>query len=45
MQRFEVPFNPTTGACNYHPECKLAVRNGGVKGGWKIISDGCPRCL
>lgn len=42
MQRYEVPFNPSTGACNYHPECTMAVKNRG--GGWKIVSDGCPKC-
>lgn len=44
MQRYEVPFNPSTGRCNYHPEITLAVKNGGVRGGWRIVSQGCPRC-
>jgi hypothetical protein len=44
MQRYEVPFNPSTGRCNYHPEITLAVKNGGVRGGWRIVSQGCPKC-
>lgn len=42
--RYEVPFNPSTGRCNYHPDVTLAVRNGGIKGGWRMVSDGCPKC-
>lgn len=42
LHRYEVPFNPSTGACIRHPECMLAVRNRG--GGWRIVSDGCPIC-
>ena len=44
-QRYEVPFNPSTGKCNYHPEVTLAVKNGGLRGGWKIVTDSCPRCI
>eukprot|EP00804_Cyclotella_cryptica_P009007 CCRYP_003110-RA/>CCRYP_003110-RA protein AED:0.09 eAED:0.09 QI:0/0/0/1/1/1/2/0/574 len=44
MQRYELPFNPATGGCNYHPEISLAVRNGGRRGGWRIIRDSCPKC-
>ena len=43
-QRYEVPFNPSTGACNYHPEFTIALKNKGGKGGWRIIADGCPKC-
>ena len=43
-QRYELPFNPSTGACNYHPECIMAVKNSGPRGGWKILRDECPNC-
>ena len=43
-QRYELPFNPSTGACNYHPEYIVAVKNSRATGGWKIISDDCPKC-
>jgi hypothetical protein len=44
MQRYEVPFNPSTGSCNYHSEVVLAVRNGGRRGGWKIVRECCHKC-
>jgi hypothetical protein len=43
-QRYEVPFNPTTGRCNYHPDVTLALRSGGLRGGWRIVCDSCPKC-
>eukprot|EP01082_Thalassiosira_pseudonana_P010053 g8753.t1 g8753 contig34:30329-32345(+) len=42
--RYEVPFNPSTGKCNYHSDVSLAVKNTGGRGGWKIIRDECPKC-
>lgn len=44
IQLYEVPFNPMTGRCHYHPEISLAVRAGGKKGGWKMVRDCCPKC-
>ena len=44
-QRYEVPFNPSTGACNYHPEFTIALKNKGGKGGWRIIAECCPKCV
>ena len=42
--RYEVPFHPVTGTCNYHPEVCLAVKNRGGRGGWKIVREECPKC-
>lgn len=45
IQLYEVPFNPTTGRCHYHPEISLAARDGGRKGGWRMVRDCCPKCI
>lgn len=42
--RYEVPFHPSSGRCLAHPEITLAIKNEGLKGGWKIVCDGCPKC-
>lgn len=42
-RRYEVPFNPATGMCNYHPNVVLAVKN--PTGGWKMVKDTCPKCV
>lgn len=44
LHRFEVPFHPSTGRCIIHPDVTLAVRNDGLRGGWRIVCDSCPRC-
>lgn len=43
-QIYDVPFNPATGRCLYHSEVVMAVKNGGKRDGWKIVSLGCPKC-
>ena len=43
-QRYSVPFNPSTGRCLYHPDVIMALKNERGKGGWRFVSDGCPKC-
>ena len=43
-QRYSVPFNSSTGRCLYHPDVCIALRNEKTKGGWRLVSDGCPMC-
>ena len=43
-QRYSVPFNSSTGRCLYHPDVCIALRNEKGKGGWRLVSDGCPMC-
>ena len=40
--RYEVPFNASTGMCTRHPWIPLAVKK--RSGGWKTIRDECPLC-
>ncbi|EED92669.1 predicted protein [Thalassiosira pseudonana CCMP1335] len=41
-ERYELPFNSSTGACNIHPSTKLATKN--PRGGWTILREYCPHC-